>query len=150
MCVRPGVPLAFQFQTGAIKSRQFHLRTLGFCRFNSKLVRLKAPTDSKLAATILERFNSKLVRLKGEAVAGRFDYLFSFNSKLVRLKVPNGTFQFHVDTRFNSKLVRLKAYSVSSSQESVCSFNSKLVRLKARSVSDISTAAAVSIPNWCD
>ena len=53
----------FQFQTGAIKSPDLEGNAFPEMRFNSKLVRLKAPT---LAACWVRcsGFNSKLVRLK--------------------------------------------------------------------------------------
>ena len=79
-----GFGAKFQFQTGAIKSRESLFVVPAEMRFNSKLVRLKG----------LERR-----RNAGEP---------SFNSKLVRLKATIRTLLGFAGTGFNSKLVRLK------------------------------------------
>ena len=73
---------AFQFQTGAIKSKQlvlFHDNL--YTGFNSKLVRLKVSADGYDEEDPLS-FNSKLVRLKG---------IFAHNIKLASsaVSIPN-------------------------------------------------------------
>ena len=106
VCVRP-----FQFQTGAIKRNPCGFAYFfNFFLFQFQTGAIKSPTDSKLAATILERFNSKLVRLKAKLAKFSMRSLNSFNSKLVRLKgTPDPNASPRRGCCFNSKLVRLKA-----------------------------------------
>ena len=77
----------FRFQTGSIKSMDWHERAdLLRSSFDSKLVRLKANSQRHAWKPYL-CFDSKLVRLKVYATDAWLQNIFSFDSKLVRLKV---------------------------------------------------------------
>ena len=85
----------FQFQTGAIKSRACYREPQARqSRFNSKLVRLKASGLRRLIFNVLFQFQTGAIKSVNELsnYVGNFR---GFNSKLVRLKeenpVPEGT-----------------------------------------------------------
>ena len=76
----------FQFQTGSIKSVANTAAVKALTGFNSKLVRLKAPSNPFPILNNIRCFNSKLVRLKECSQFQCKWFSTCFNSKLVRLK----------------------------------------------------------------
>ena len=126
-----GFGFSFQFQTGAIKSREAG---------EDLIVRLR-PFQFQTGA---------IKRLW--IITGYGETRYCFNSKLVRLKVIIDPPVMPAVNSFNSKLVRLKGpYPDEQAYVDVCRFNSKLVRLKASLGYDPNEVETyVSIPNWCD
>ena len=146
------IPCRFQFQTGAIKSR--NLTDVGITQrgFNSKLVRLKVKESYDLHQPLrLFQFQTGAIKRRTHRDVDHVG-IRSFNSKLVRLKVSTAlSLSASRCFRFNSKLVRLKDQLSHGGPADELLFQFQTGAIK-RWHANFSKPRhwCVSIPNWCD
>ena len=76
---------AFQFQNGAIESRQRTLQLLPGLYFNSKMVRLREIRPANVAEAIF-LFQFQNGAIESYWIVSKSGALYNFNSKMVRLR----------------------------------------------------------------
>jgi len=141
--------MTFQFQIGAIGSFGVVVGQFGINRFNSRLVRLVARSQTGITR-LLSSFNSRLVRLVDrnpdypETFTTSFQFQIGAIGSAVRFcpKCTFKLFQFQIGAIGSQ-------FSAVYPMPGMC-FNSRLVRLVEYGNIGTSNIAHVSIPDWCD